>query len=375
MITLLLVFLLAVAAAADLPQSNVGKRLTTRYDDYLSDPSAYRTQVEKEAYLFPEGRLYPYMFPTLAYTNLAARDPLEREHAREQVGKLVDLALGTTRHMVGVPLDEVDDYRGHGTWLGSSLLMLGCWRYLGGDDRYEEIHRALADSLGTALKAEKYGALDSYPGSAWPVDTMVVALGLALRDHQTGIPKHRTMMTKHFDWVDQHATDPRTKLPVFLVDAEHGFHRDLPRGCDLSLRIAFLAQVAPDRAQSMYDEYAARFWISRSILGSGFAEWEGGMDGTGDIDSGIVFKGLGMAATGMGLATTRAVGDMNRWAILHVELQGFRTMMPALLPIAKNDLVFNKLPISNEYATGFLFGDAVLFWAVTWEDWGLEKLD
>jgi hypothetical protein len=375
MLNLLCGLLLASAAASELPESSVGRKLLERYDGYLEDPKVYRDQVSSEAMVFPEGKLYPYLFPSLAYVNVAAADPSQRVHAREQVGKLLDLALASTRREVKQPLAELENYRGEGTWLGGALVMMGCWRYLGGDDRYEDKHKRLTHVLAKAVREEDFGVIDSYPGSSWPFDTLMVSLGLALRDHQTGRATHRELIRKHLDWIDVNATDPNSKLPVFLIDAERNFHRDVPRGSDLSPRVALMAQLDPDRAHTLYERYTERFWISRPILGSGFAEWEGGLDGTGDVDSGVVFNGLGMAATGMGLAATRAAGDMRRWPVLHTELKGLRAMMPFLIPIAKSDIVFGQVPISDEFVTGFLFGDAVLFWAVTWEDWQLRKLD
>jgi hypothetical protein len=50
-------------------------RLTKSFDSYLEEPGAYARRVERARGAFPEGDLFPFIYPALAYVNLSRRDP------------------------------------------------------------------------------------------------------------------------------------------------------------------------------------------------------------------------------------------------------------------------------------------------------------
>ena len=84
--------------------------------------------------------------------------------------------------------------------------------------------------------------------------------------------------------------------------------------------------------------------------------------------------GLGTAATGLGIAATRAVDDAGRWRTLESELQLVTGVLRTFGPSVQKHPSFRAIPLDiDTYRTGFMFGDLCLLWATTWQDWGTAR--
>jgi hypothetical protein len=346
-----------------LPPASMGSELTADFERLLQEPDAYRTEVNAHAAAFPEGDVFPYVFPIMANTSLAAADPTRRETARQQVGALLELLIPSIESHVGT-LDGLRTYKSYATYVGQVGLALGCWRLLGGDDRYDDRHRRVIAVLVSALEARDGAPLDSYPNLVWPFDTMPALVAVRLWDVHTG-EDHSELITAHLHWMDRHLD--ASGLPVSRVHPTTMATAEAARGCDLSYRIALLALLDRDRAEQLYTRYVDHYWLERGIV-AGFAEWEGGAEVREDVDSGPIALGIGLGATGLGIAATRSVGDRERWGRLRGELAQSRLALQTMLQLSDGTA---PLPLAPGYRTGFLFGDAALFWATTWEDWGI----
>jgi hypothetical protein len=92
------------------------------------------------------------------------------------------------------------------------------------------------------------------------------------------------------------------------VDYRSGASLDVPRGCGLSFTFAFLPDFAPDFARTQYAAYRHHF-IKTTLGFVGIREYPPGLGRQADIDSGPIILQVGAAATGIGIAATRAMGD------------------------------------------------------------------
>ncbi len=360
-----------------LPAPTVGRsalepELVAWMDDLLDDPDGYRRLVEREAWAFPEGSLFPYVFPALAWTNLAAREPARRPEAREHIAALIELMLPEVIRHVGPPerdLSRLTGYRGQAVMLGQLDLVLGCWKLVGGDDRYRAMHDRITQVLAEALRERDGAPLESYPALVWPFDTIPVILALHLADPVA----YADVVDAHLAWIDAHGLDPVTGLPYSRLDPATLKPVVGPRGCDASYRIPLIAQIDPARARDLYRRHVEVFWIRRP-LGAGFAEWPHGRSNHADIDSGPVVMGIGTSATGFGIAATRAAGDGARWQTLERQLAVAHDLVERFGPAAARLPVFDDIPFDpDRYRTGFLFGDICLLWSITWEPWGTAR--
>lgn len=155
---------------------------------------------------------------------------------------------------------------------------------------------------------------------------MFVLTALYLDDKRQGLNRTDALIQQHLQWKQQHATHQATGLPV-------AYQSGLPRGCDLSMQIGLWAQMAPETAHDLYQKYVNAHWIDHGFL-AGFSEWPIGHRGTGtpggDFDSGPIVFDIGVTATGIGLVTTQAMQDQERFQTLSAELQMVTPMIQAL---------------------------------------------
>ena len=80
----------------DHPLDLVRGDLAQRFDQLLDDPAAYRRRVHDECRRFPEGDLFPYTLPAMAYAETARTDPTKREAALPRMASLLDAAIAST---------------------------------------------------------------------------------------------------------------------------------------------------------------------------------------------------------------------------------------------------------------------------------------
>ncbi len=352
------------------------KRLQRQFETYLKTPRAYKQIVIKECSVFPEGNLYPFTLPAIAWAGIVFRDPEQAPHAREQMRKLIDLAIPQATLMIKPPkndLMKLKTYQRHATYLGMLNYTLGCYRMVGSDRRYDRLHNHISEILFEAAQEQNGAQIHSYPNYSWTFDTILALASLDLHDRIHGTRRTQPLIQKHLNWINARCTDKKAGLPCSIFDDTSNGSTAPPRGCDLSLRICLLQQIAPARAADLYKKYVTSHWLDKGLI-SGFAEWPGGKRVRPDIDSGPVVMGIGLTATGVGIATCRTMGDKDRFELLCNQLQAAE---PLIRFIGNGDIKRkigiekwfrrNKMKIQSTYFSGFLFGDATLFFALSWE--------
>lgn len=351
--------------------NRLAEALRLRFDSLLEDPASYRARALDECAPFPEGDLLPFVFPIIGYTNDAIRHPDRADAHRRLVIQLLDLAMPSVVSHVRPPggrLEQLQDYGRRGVYLGQIALALGCYRLIGGDDRWGAIHSRVADVLHEALVAANGDQLWSFPDMTWPFDTVPCLLALRLYDAHRRSTRSSAAIARHLDWVQERATDPALGLPYSHLPDQPGGKTVAPRGCDLAYRVFLLAHVDAARARRIYDAFRRHFWIERGFL-AGFAEWAHGEELGEDLDSGPVILGLGLAATGFGIGAALCMRDRWRLGRLLMQLSMANLIFSVLGPRVKA-----RYPYDGRYVTGTLMGDASIFAVAGWTPWGLGEL-
>jgi hypothetical protein len=354
------------------PATALSRKLVAQFDKLTANIVSYRLEVARKCARFPEGDLFPYTLPAIAYANAALSDPLRRTDALKRMSGLIDSAVASTVARVKPPggkLELLTSYKKHATYLGQLNMAIGYYRLIGGDDRYDAINKSISNVLHRALVESKGRPLASFPTYSWTFDTAPVLLSLKLYDHNTGSQRSDAASRSHLDWMSKNAFHKPSGLPYSRINSS-GRGLALPRGCDLSWRISMIAQFDAKLAAGMYHRYAKAFWLER-IVAAGFAEWPGGKSSRQDGDSGPIVMGIGMTASGMGLAASASAGDTTRRDRLAAQTIAFKALMRKL--VAAQPKMRSKLTLgglidpAGDYITGFLYGDASLFYAVSWQ--------
>jgi hypothetical protein len=337
-------------------------RLREQFDQWLKEPNAYHQRALCECSAFPEGRIYPFAIPALAYANMGLGDAKQRQHCAAQMQKLIDLLISTVIEDIGPPggdLNRLSHYQKEGTRLATLNLTLASYALIWDDGRYGSLHDHVSLLLRRALTERSGKPLASYPAYTWYFDTIMALVSLELYDRAHGLAQTGPLIERHFAWLRSHATDTGTGLPV-------AYEGGLPRGCDLSMQICLLQQLDSRTAQRVYADYVQHHWVNFGFI-AGFREWpkSRGPSSTGDIDSGPLVLGIGPTATGVGIGAAKAVSDANRLSTLARQLK----LLPDFLRVLEQSgrqLFGDQVRVSSQYVTGFLYGDAVLFYAITW---------
>lgn len=351
----------------------ITNELLAEFNRLTIDPHAYRNRVRDECKGLPEGDLLPVVLPALAYANLAIHDPpAYRDLALRRMPPLIDLALMATLKRVEPPggnLARLRTYRYQGVYLGQLNLLIGAYRLIGGDDRYEELHNTLSACLHAALVASEGRPLQSYPGLTRTVDTLPVLVSLHLRDLHVRQDRSRTVIQAHLNWLGKTMASAGQHLPPSRTHAK----ALSPRGSDVALSVALLGHIAPDLAKTLYGSLTEQYWREK-VMTAGFAEWpEHASENHIDFRSGPILLDVGRHASLLGIAASAAVNDTDRRGRLIGTLDLDRTLLRTLLrrtPARRADYTLNgRVDYASGYRTGMLYTDAMCFYAITWADW------
>jgi hypothetical protein len=277
--------------------------------------------------------------------------------------KLIDLLIPILIEDIRPPhsdLARLESYRKEGTRLTTLNFVLACYAFTSDDGRYATLHRHITKLLREELSRLKGQPLASYPTYTWYYDTILALVSLELFDRKNGGDNTQLLVSQHLQWLEQNATDPVTGLPM-------AYENHPPRGCDLSMQISLWFELDPAHARKLYQRYVKHHWTDLGVA-AGFREWPKGHGPllSGDIDSGPLFLGIGLTATGVGFATTRAANDSIRHARLAEQLPNVPPLTDFFAWTGLK-LFFGHVTVQNQYVTGFLYGDTVLFYALTWQ--------
>ncbi|GEM_PF-817517 len=362
------------ASTAELQQASAKQiladarsQLQRQFDQFLIDPEAYRRKALKECGMFPEGNLYPFVLPALAYANLASSGSIPPEHAQHHMQKLLDLAIPLVAEQVEAPqqdLLQLSSTRKQGSFLSILNYTLGSYRLVTEDPRYDRLYRHLSYLLYVEIKEKQGAPIDSYPSYTWYFDTVMGLASLELFDRVCGSSLTPPLLEAHLAWLEHHALIENSGLP-------RAFPGESSRGSELSMQLCLWGNLMPKRAVQLYERYVAAHWLDLNFT-AGFSEWPRGAKApvTGDVDSGPVFFGIGSTASGMGLGAAQAVGDTQRLQRLAQEMDQAAKFLRGLLASEQGlpmlDWFSEGMQLDKSYYSGFLYGDTALFYALTW---------
>lgn len=295
------------------------------------------------------------------FLNVYLAEPDKRSDAHAYVREVERRALSSAvspSHAAVGPDATLDDHNLYWSHLG---LILGIERYMrcagvacptdGAAARLDRLHERIAAHLRARSLATGLFHAPSYPGSPmWPADQAVALLAMKLFDVTHGTTLHEEPLRGFLRTVRRLAD---TQTGLFPSSVSHIANATVPRGCAAMFASAYLAQLDPAAA---YDQYVrARESFRVDVLGlGGFREWPIDRSGPADVDSGPIVLGVGVAATGLGLAPARIFGDDVAYTVIR------RTVLFFGLPAFWS---------SRGYLAAPLLGEAILFDGRTARSW------
>jgi hypothetical protein len=260
-----------------------------------------------------EWALGAFSMTTAAITNLAFTYPDSRAQALEKIPLMIERAMQgesrafDTRRWGEDALGTLDTDHGHLGYLGHLNLMVGAYRLLGGDDRYDGLHRAMTEAMVRRMSRSRSAHVETYRGEIYTSDNATAAASIAVFDQVTG-QDHRAALRRFVDYTRRNLIDKQTGLVVFKVDSE-GQPLGSPRGCGVgwnSFYLPFVDEAFAAEQQARIEQHMVKkLWFGLV----GIREYPHGVAGFGDVDSGPVLLGLSTSATGFAIAGARRAAN------------------------------------------------------------------
>ena len=261
-----------------------------------------------------EWPLFSLSFLSAAAFEMGKQDARFTRAAGDLIAKCLDEALrrrtyGSTGRSWGDPLQESTALSGNVVYLGHLNLMLVRYAQLTRDAHYDTLCHRLSIALHRDFERSPTLCLESSPGVCWTSDQAVALASLVAHDDLYGT---------HFGdvahaWVARVRgnLDSKTHLLPARLDADTGEQLQPPRGSTLALAISFLCDLDPAFAREQYEGFVKYFYVHRGGLGAFRESLRGrlGPIGLRDRYGAPVLFGLGVSASGFGLAAAKAVGD------------------------------------------------------------------
>jgi hypothetical protein len=283
--------------------------------------------------------------PTRAAGHLRAmRDAVDRMLAPER------RAFGTSAwgaDGLGDAALASDD--GH-AYLGYLALAMSMLRVLSPTMADAALHDRLVDALERRIAGAPHGMIETYPGEAYPPDVAACIGAIGLRAHALGRPVpeavRRWASVVRAQYLDEQGYLAQS------VDAETGAWRDGGRGSGTAIASYFLSFAEPTLSRDL-EQALSGPGRARVAFVDGVREHVDGTGG-GDVDSGPVVLGVGVAATGFALGAARAHGD--------------RALFVALYGTAHRFGLVEDDGRARSFRTGLEIGNAILFAMLTARD-------
>ncbi|WP_269536899.1 hypothetical protein [Cerasicoccus fimbriatus] len=340
---------------------------------WAQDPATLQERVNRECGLFPEGQLYPYFLTAIAFTHLAASEPDNRPANLKLAAQYLKLGIPVAGKIVNARNDDLlnlKDYDRQATTLSTVSIALGLYLRAGGKDpQLSRYHQHINQLLADALQRADGAPIHSYPNYSWNYDTVASLYGLRLAPELTPDISVDSLWKKHELWIAKYAFDEATQLPRSVAGFGYSEVPQPPRGCDVLMRVMMLGYLDPAASKSLFRNIRPVLERESGAF-YGFDEYPPDIHGPEDNDSGPIVMDMGLSATGLAIGAALATDND---AIADRLCQQFAFREPLLMMTQYLDLgnipgawFWKGVKINPRYFTGFLFGDAVMFFTVTW---------
>jgi hypothetical protein len=250
---------------------------------------------------------------TTALANLAFLYPETREESKGAIARMIarvlraDLASYERNSWGEDALSTLSGKNGHIGYLAHLNLMLGAHRAIGGDGRFDQMHRSISDALARRVLESPHHYLETFPGQVFIPDNAAMIASLSTAQFTLGVDYQRAISA----WLAQtrrQVIDPATGLIRPWIDFD-GNGVGTPRGSYAAWTAFYLNWTDRELALEQYRLLRASFAVKLPFGMAALREYRRGYSGRADVDSGPVVFGLSTSGTGFVIAGARLAGD------------------------------------------------------------------
>ncbi len=208
------------------------------------------------------------------------------------------------------PLETLDGDKSHVSYLSHLAWMIGGYKQIGGDGKYDDLYRRLCETMHRRLLDTPNMNLPTYPDEGVYVPDMLVAIVALSLYSQQNDGEYRATVENWIEQAKQQWLDTETQLiSSFLPDGTMGMYKNAPiKGSYTALSCYYLTFVDKEFARDQYEKLKVHF-LQRKLI-TGFKEYYDRRCWLGmDIDAGPIICNLSPTGTAFGVGSVTFFED------------------------------------------------------------------
>lgn len=206
------------------------------------------------------------------------------------------------------PLESLDGYKSHVSYLSHLAWMIGNYRRIGGDNKYKQLLDSVCEAMNRRILQSPILNIPTYPNEPVYVPDMMVAM-VALSDYARFNNGKYSSIVK--DWICRAKSewvDDNTGLIVSFLDDNRQMEAPI-KGSYAALNCYYLTQIDAEFAKEQYDKLKIHF--RQSFPATGIREYHDHSCWLGmDIDAGPIILNLSPSGTAFAIGVTTYFNDM-----------------------------------------------------------------
>lgn len=260
-----------------------------------------------------EWALYSCSMLADALSNMAELCPETKEESIETIDSLIQIVKAPELRLYDKmrwgedPLESLDGNDSHVSYLSHLAWMIGNYRRVGGDDRYNPLHDSICETMNRRILQSPVLNIPTYPDEPVYVPDMMVAI-VALSDYSAlNNGKYFSTVKGWINRAKSEWIDAKTGLLVSFLDNSGKI--DAPvKGSYSALNCYYLTKIDPVFAKEQYDKLKTHF--SQSFPASGIKEYHDRACWLGiDIDAGPIILNLSPSGTAFAIGSATFFND------------------------------------------------------------------
>lgn len=271
----------------------------------IEEPFSNDSKIVKIGKESKEWMLFSYSFSTYAFTNIAKRDSTYKKIIVPIIKEAIiksqtSFVRNQYQEMDGF---HIDSFRTNSVlYLGHLNLMMGCYRMLSEDTRFNAMNDSLSFWLYNKFSNAPFLTLESYPSNCWIPDNTVALASLKIHSFNTK-SNYELICKKWIEYAKQNFVERETGVLFSKINKLTGIPNEEPRGSMLGWSILFISQFDKDFALELYNNYKKHFSADYFIFRLFKERFNNNKTNLGDIDSGPIIYGYSIPANEFALGS------------------------------------------------------------------------
>lgn len=248
-----------------------------------------------------EWALYSCSMLAEALSNMAELYPETKGDAIATIDSLIQIVKSPELRLYDKsrwdedPLESLNGDKSHVSYLSHLAWMIGNYRRIGGDNRYQQLHDSVCETMNRRILQSPILNIPTYPDEPVYVPDMMVAI-VALSDYAMFSDGKYSSTVK--DWICRAKSewvDNSTGLLVSFLD-DNGITKAPVKGSYAALNCYYLTKIDGEFANEQYDKLKIHF--RQSFPATGIREYHDHSCWLGmDIDAGPIILNLSPSGT------------------------------------------------------------------------------